>query len=210
MYLPNKFHCQDTREIQSLMESYPLATVITIVDNNPFISHLPMVVETDPNGDLVLIGHISNANPHSRHINSSETTLIFHGANAYITPNWYEQNDVPTWNYAVVHCKGVTKLILDANGIQNCLKKLTETAEKNSLEPWDFWLPEDLNDPTDLTTAIVGFEVTISEITAKFKLSQNRSSADKKGIIAGLGSRTDDNSRAIQNLIKANEAKNNG
>ncbi|MEI8025777.1 MAG: FMN-binding negative transcriptional regulator [Pseudomonadota bacterium] len=210
MYLPSKFQCQDKREIRSLMESYPLATVITIVDNNPLISHLPMVVETGPNGDLVLIGHMSKANPHSRHIKKSETTLIFHGPNAYITPKWYEQNDVPTWNYAVVHCKGLTKLILDANGIQNCLKKLTHAAEKNSLDPWDFWLPDDLSDPTDLTTAIVGFEVTISEINAKFKLSQNRSSVDRKGVIGGLGSRTDDNSKAIQNLIIANEAKKNG
>ena len=205
MYLPAKFHCQNTREIRSLMESYPLATVITVVDQTPFISHLPMVVETDANQNLVLNGHMSKANPHSRHIHLSETTLIFHGPNAYITPKWYEQNDVPTWNYAVVHCKGVTKLVVDANGIQNCLRKLTEAAEKNSLDPWDFWLPDDLSDPKDLTSAILGFEVSISEMTAKFKLSQNRSSADRKGVIAGLRSRTDDNSKAIQNLIKAAE-----
>ena len=205
MYLPNKFHCQDTKEIQSLMENYPLATVITIVNNSPLISHLPMVKEVDSNGTMILIGHMSKANPHSLHINKSETTVIFHGPNSYITPKWHEKNDVPTWNYAVAHCKGVTKLILDAEAVQNCLKKLTVAAEKNSIDPWEFWLPDDLNSPASLTSAIVGFEVTITEVTAKFKLSQNRSSADRKGVIAGLESSKDDNSRAIQTLIKANE-----
>jgi transcriptional regulator len=202
MYLPNKFHCQDRKAIQSLMERYPLATLVTIVDGSPIISHLPLVVEADSTGNMVLLGHMPKANPHSRHIANSETTIIFQGPNAYITPKWYEKNDVPTWNYAVVHCKGSAKPILDFNGIQKCLQKLTESVERHSLDPWEFWLPEDLNTPADLTAALMGFEICVTQVKAKFKLSQNRSQGDLKGIITGLNTRADDYSKEILNLIK--------
>jgi transcriptional regulator len=94
------------------------------------------------------------------------------------------QNSVPTWNYAVVHVRGVVTLIEDRAGIVRCLEALTATVEKGP-EPWPFWIPEDLRDT--LESAIVGFRLTVDSLQSKFKLSQNRSAADPDGVLRGLG-----------------------
>lgn len=100
MYLPERFKVEDESEILTLVREYPLATVISVQDNQPFISHVPLVVEK--RGDrYVLVGHFAKANPHWKLI-EGPTTAIFHGPNAYITPQWYPQNDVPTLSYLMI------------------------------------------------------------------------------------------------------------
>jgi transcriptional regulator len=84
--------------IRSIIEKNPLATIITCEQNEPFISHLPLVLEENEEKDLFLIGHMARPNQHWKKIAASTSTIVFHGPNAYITPKWYEQNDVPTWN----------------------------------------------------------------------------------------------------------------
>lgn len=200
MYLPERFKCKDEKAVVDLMQANPLATLISVVDGDPLISHLPLVARKNGN-DFKLIGHMASGNPHWRHINKSQVTAIFNGANTYITPKWYAENDVPTWNYAVVHCQGSTRLIDDADGILECLRTLTNLAEAKSPDPWQFWIPNDLTRPNDLTAAIIGFEITVTDIKAKFKLSQNRNADDISGVVRGLAARSDDNSRSIRELM---------
>jgi transcriptional regulator len=99
MYLPPKFKNENQTEIIEIIEKYPLATIIS---PGPFISHLPLVI--DPSSrDMILLGHLARANPHWKVLKDSQVTAVFHGPNTYITPKWYVVNNVPTWNYAVVH-----------------------------------------------------------------------------------------------------------
>src|SRR5687768_7934067 len=181
------------------MRAHPLATVISVAqDGSPFVSHLPLVVEAEGDG-VVCIGHLSRANPHWRLLGGRAATAIFHGPDAYITPAWYVHNAVPTWNYAVVHVRGTVTLIEDRAGIVRCLEALTATVEKGP-DAWQFWIPENLRDT--LESAIVGFKLSVETVQSKFKLSQNRSEADRAGVFRGLAGRDDAASQSLRALMQ--------
>ena len=199
MYLPRYFNNTDRDQSLALMRAHPLATVISVDDDgNPFVSHLPLVIEPDGDG-LVCIGHLSRANQHWKLLGGRRATAIFHGPDAYITPAWYEQNSVPTWNYVVVHVRGVVTLIEDRAGIVRCLEALTVTVEKGP-DAWQFWIPENLRNT--LESAIVGFHMSVETIQSKFKLSQNRSEADRARVLRGLAGREDDASQSLRAFMQ--------
>jgi len=159
-------------EAFELMERNPFATVITVTDGNPFVSHLPLIPKKC--GDqIVLIGHLARANPHWKLFPHSQVLVIFHGPHTYITPTWYAENDVPTWNFSVVHAKGRVELIETFDGIMECLKELTAHTERHWPSGWDFFVPSDLTEET-LPKSIVGFQIKIDALDFKRKLSQNR------------------------------------
>jgi transcriptional regulator len=197
MYIPALFKHENQVEILEIIGKYPFATVIS-GGENPYVSHLPIVVDSGKK-DLVLLGHLARGNPHWKLLKDSKVTVIFHGPNTYITPKWYAENNVPTWNYAVVHVTGRAELIEDQEGIVDCLKKLTAQMEASASDPWEFWIPEDLS---NLSAAIVGFRVVDCKIEAKFKLSQNRSNEDYQGVLRGLGARGDEMSREVLRLME--------
>lgn len=195
MYNPQRFKSMDRAEAFTLMEQNPFATIISVVDGKPIISHLPLTPKKDGN-KIVLIGHLARSNPHSKYLASAITTIIFRGAHTYITPQWYPKNDVPTWNYSIVHVSGKVELIENTIGLIDCLKELSSHAERLWPSGWDFFIPEDLTGNI-LPKKIVGFRFFVDEINFKRKLSQNKTPADRAGVLQGLESREDDNSRAV-------------
>lgn len=195
MYNPQRYKSESPNEAFELMDHYPFATIITVVDGKPFISHLPITPKKV--GDKIeLIGHLARANPHSRFLKGAQATVIFHGPHTYITPKWYAENDVPTWNYSTGHAMGPVEMIESYDGIVDCLKDLTAHTERHWPSGWDFFIPDDLASET-LTKAIVGFKIKVDEINFKKKLSQNRNPNDRAGVLRGLEARSDDNSRAV-------------
>lgn len=212
MYLPKHFSVEDTSQAMRIAQEYPFATVISFDSaNEPFINHLPLLVKNDESG-LRLVGHMARRNPQWQHFaNGSKAVAVFNGPHSYITPSWYVSGrDVPTWNYVVVHAKGKVTAIEDFEGLVSILKKLTDRFERESGRPWSFELPDDLMEPKALTSAIVGFEIQVEKIEAKFKLSQNRSAEDKRGVIEGLSARTDDMSQQVLRMMKAHVEQNGG
>jgi transcriptional regulator len=195
VYNPQRFKSEDTTEAFDLMDRNPFATVITVVDGKPFVSHLPLTPKKA--GDRIeLIGHLARANPHWKSFTNSQATVIFQGPHTYITPKWYVENDVPTWNYSTVHVTGKIELIESHDGIVECLKELTTHIERYWPSGWEFSIPDDLTSDI-LPKSIVGFRIKVDEINFKKKLSQNRSPADRAGVLKGLESRSDDNSRSV-------------
>lgn len=195
MYNPQKYKSVDHDEAFDLMDRYPFATLITVSEGRPFVSHLPLTPKKV--GDRVeLIGHLARANPHWKLFMGSEVTAIFHGAHTYITPQWYAENDVPTWNYSTAHAKGSIELIEDEEGILGCLRELTTHVERHWASGWEFFVPEDLSGEI-LPRSILGFKIKVSEIAYKKKLSQNRTTADRAGVLKGLATRIDENSRLV-------------
>lgn len=195
MYNPQKFKIENGQDAFKLMDQNPFATVITVVGGNPVISHLPLTPMKS--GDQIeLIGHLARANPQWKTFVNSEVTVLFQGSHTYITPKWYAENDVPTWNYSTVHVTGKIELIESYEGIVSCLKELTVQVEKHWPSGWNFFIPEDLTGEI-LSKSIVGFKIKVDKINFKKKLSQNRSPADRVGVIRGLESRDDDNSRGV-------------
>lgn len=163
------------------------------------ISHLPLLLEERAHKKF-LIGHLALANPHARHLDKHKVTAVFNGPNAPIHPKWYAENDVPTWNYAAVHVSGYCTLIRDKKGIQTCLEKLATAVELFDGTSWPFWLPDDLK---DFEKMIVGFEIEIETIDAKFKLSQNRSESDFLSVQKGLQQRAKGQDVEVSQLMKS-------
>jgi transcriptional regulator len=204
LYNPSRFENRDRELSLALLNNYPFATIISQTDDGPLVSHLPLIAEESDTG-LVFFGHLARANPHWRMLDGKSVYVIFNGPHTYITPKWYAKNDVPTWNYAVVHAKGLSSLIEDARGIIHCLKQLTQHVKPTSAggdDPWEFWIPDDLAEPGVLEKSIVGFSIKVESLQAKFKRSQNRSEPDRAGVARGLATRTDDMSKEILALMK--------
>ena len=200
MYNPQRFKSTDMNEAFDLMDRNPFATMITVVEGKPTLSHLPLTPKRV--GDSIeLIGHLARANSHWKSFLSSQAMVIFHGPHTYVTPKWYAENDVPTWNYLTVHIAGKIELIENYDGIVECLRELTTHVERHWPSGWDFFIPDDLVGDI-LTKTIVGFKIKVDEISFKKKLSQNRTPADCAGILKGLETRNDDNSRLILDEMK--------
>jgi predicted FMN-binding regulatory protein PaiB/8-oxo-dGTP pyrophosphatase MutT (NUDIX family) len=173
-----------------LVADHPFATVVSTVstgEEGPTISHLPLIAELE--GDsIVLYGHLAKANQHANILHDREVFVIFHGPHSYVSPKWYTKNNVPTWNYAVVHMKGTATTIDGFQETVGCLKKLSNKMELPDPHGWQFWMPDDLASAAELSSAIVAFKIKVSSVEAKFKLSQNRSLDDRVGVIRGLAS----------------------
>ncbi len=186
LYAPPQFATSDRAAIARLMHDYPFATLVTPGGTEPHISHLPLllVAGSEPHGTL--IGHMARANPHWEHAAGAESTAIFHGPHAYVSPAWYAEpaQAVPTWNYAAIHAQGALEIIGDAAEARRVLDALVQRFEAERAAPWRFAMPQRRRDA--LVGAIVAFRLRIRRLTAKFKLSQNRSAEDRARVVAAL------------------------
>jgi transcriptional regulator len=195
VYNPETFKVEDLNEFMEFMSYNIFTTLISISNTEPVVSHVPLVPILV--GDQIeLIGHIARQNPHAKILGLGDATVIFHGAHTYITPKWYAKNNVPTWNYSVLHARGRVELIEDYRGLVDCLKILVDHSERLWTSGWQFNIPDDLYEE-NLSRSILGFKMKITNINFKRKLSQNRSELDRKGIMRGLLQRADENSRKV-------------
>lgn len=207
-YLPEHFRIQDFAAIKRLIVDYPFATMLCQSGTTQIVSHLPLILDPAATDEkMVLLGHMAFANPQWRVLNNTAVTVIINGPHSYVTPQWYVSGrDVPTWNYAVAHIYGQAKIVEDPDRLLRILKLATAKFESGSAKQWEFSLPTDLPDPKSLMGAIVGFEIHVDKIDAKFKLSQNRPEADRQGIIAGFENRGDEMSLAVRAMMQSAES----
>lgn len=188
MYAPEPFAVSDPDEVRAMLAASRLAALVTDGPGGLFASHLPFIHEAEKGR---LLGHIARANPHpERAPDGSDCLVIAQGPEAYVSPNWYpskavDGRQVPTWNYEAVHVRGKLRWFSDPERLMEVLERLTERFEAGSPRPWRVQdAPADYVER--LLRGIVGIEVEIVEITAKRKLSQNKSEADRAGVVAGL------------------------
>lgn len=194
LYQPTHFATTDRAHALALMRAHPLATLVSATPDadEPLISHAPLIVADDdaPGADgslppLRLLGHLAQANPHARALHDGAiVTAIFHGPQGYVSPSWYQtRKAVPTWNYAVVHVRGTMTRIDDSDGKERVLKALIDRHDAPYRVQWDAL---DLDYREGMKRGIVGFAIEAEAIAAKFKVSQNRSSADRAGVFAAM------------------------
>ncbi len=173
-----------------VIKTYPLATVISVKDNNPFITHLPLVYREDGK----LIGHIDTFNPQAELLrDNKDVTLIFSGPQCYISPSIYITTQLPTWNYIKVHLKGKVTAIDDADTVKESLIKMTKFLESPDHK---YVLTMDNPKMERAINYIKGFEIEITDWEGKFKLSQDKKPHDVANARAQL-------IRANQENIKA-------
>ena len=179
MFIPKSFKVENENEIQAFIQANAFGQIISSKDGRLLSSHIPFLVSDD---QTKLLGHLAKANPQSQDIEDQEVLITLQGAHDYISPSWYESPGVPTWNYQAVHVYGKCKTFNDAEALKTVVDALTAKYESNFSQPWQ------PNYKASMLSAIIGFEVEISDIQAKYKLSQNRSDQDRKQVIEALDS----------------------
>jgi transcriptional regulator len=178
MHIPKHFEQNDEATLCDFIDAHAFGTLLTTVGARPFASHVPFLLDRKTK---TLHCHLARPNPQWQQIAAAPGVLaIFAGPHAYISPTWYVDPGVPTWNYAVVHVYGTARCVDDAAFTRAHVEALAAKHERGSATPW---VPE--YDARRLS-GIVGIEIAIEAIEGKFKLSQNRSAADRAGVIARL------------------------
>jgi transcriptional regulator len=169
------------------MRRFSFATLVSTDEGIPVAAHLPFMIRPDAGPNGTLVGHMARANAQWRSFDPAREVLtIFQGDHAYISPSWYLQHpSVPTWNYVVVHAYGLPRIVEDEDAVKRMLREFVHQHESGFQVPWLMDLPPDYE--SKMIKGIVAFEITITRLQGKFKLSQNRSQTDRQGVIAALG-----------------------
>jgi transcriptional regulator len=182
------------------MRANPFAILVSTIDGIPFATHLPLLV--DEAGDQVVVrGHVAKANPHWKSMkDGQESLIIFYGPHAYISPSLYEiQESVPTWNYAAVHVYGAPTLFSDEESLKEVLHRMIHTFESSYMAQWSALSDEYRS---RMMKHIVGFEIRVKRLEAKFKLSQNRTKREQARIIQSLNQSKDSNISGVAELMQ--------
>ena len=189
MYIPEHFRIEDTATALAFMRAYPFAIVVSSSGPEPFATHVPVVIRQDGN-QIRLRGHVAKANPHWTYLSEQRRCMvIFHGPHAYISPSHYETREtVPTWNYGAIHVYGNARTFSTVSELLGMLDDLIPTFEAAYSEQWSS-LSEAYR--SRMLNHIVGFEIAVDRIEAKFKLSQNRTRQEQQNIIDSLRASSD-------------------
>jgi transcriptional regulator len=190
MYQPSAFREERLETLHALIRAHPLATLIT-TGTDGLIANLVPFIFADTGGKGTLRAHIAKANDQVDALKAgAETLIVFHGPEAYITPSWYASKKehgrvVPTWNYAVVQVRGTPRIVDDSDWLRAQIGALTAAQEDRRSKPWKV---TDAPEPfiEGQIKAIIGVEIPVLTIEGKWKVSQNRSVADREGVYQGL------------------------
>lgn len=197
MYTPPHFDQTDPQALHRLLRTHPLGVLVSAGPAGLDADHLPF--EFDPaTGPLGLLSaHVARANPLWQRVpTGSAVMVIFRGAEAYISPNWYPSKheahrQVPTWNYEVVHAHGTLTVRDDERFLRGLLARLTRHHEAPEPKPWKMGdsAPAFID---EMLGKIVGIEIAITSLVGKSKLSQNKEARDRLNAAATLDARGHD------------------
>ncbi len=202
MYIPKINLATDREEIVSFMKQFSFATIITAKDNLPVATHLPFLVTTKDD-KIILTSHFAKANNHWADIENNKVLVIFSEPHAYIsTKNYDKELNVPTWNYISIHAYGQGKLIIETEKTFEVLEATIDNYEPSYRQQWNNF-PEDYK--LKMSKGIVAFEIIVTDLQAKKKLSQNRTDTEKKKIIETLSKSSDTNEQLIADYMRKDQ-----
>lgn len=179
MYIPQHFLIDNQKESDRFIEHNGFAQLISLVGGELFATHLPLLYQRD---ERKLLGHIARANPQWQGLDGQRVLVIFAGPHDYVSPSWYTDPGVPTWNYQTVHVTGVAKSLHDPAQLENIITELTRQYESRFESPWE------PRYEAAKVRGIVGIEIAIEQIQCKYKLSQNRSEVERRNVASQLRS----------------------
>jgi len=202
VYIPEYFRVRDHDDAIRFMRANPFAILISSTDAGPFATHLPLFVRAEKDDEkVVLRGHVAKANPHWRYLEQQPQCLtIFHGPHAFVSPsNYTTRESVPTWNYGAVHLYGNAQVFSSPEALEGMLHELIHTFDPAYASQWAS-LDEGYRER--MLRQIVGFEIEVIKMEAKFKLNQNRSREDRENVIASLEKADDTAVSGVARLMK--------
>lgn len=199
MYIPNSNLMTSRTEIVEFMKLFSFATVITAKDSLPIATHLPFLVAIKDD-NIVLTSHFARANEHWKEIEHNKALVIFSEPHAYISPKNYDSElNVPTWNYISVHAYGQAKLITESDKVFELLESTIDNYEASYKQQWDSF-PEEFK--LGLSKGIVAFDIIVSDLQAKKKLSQNKTENERLNIVHSLSKSADTNEQVIADYMR--------
>ena len=186
MYLPKQFEETRTEVLHALLRAHPLGLLITLSGGEAQANSIPFMLDAQRGPHGTLVAHVARANPLWREAASTAVLAVFQGPQAYVSPSGYVSKAehgkvVPTWNYVMVQARGRLHAIEDPQALHALVSRLTDTHEQRRAAPWAV-----SDAPADYIAAtlrgIVGIEIPLESLTGKWKVSQNRSAADRDGV----------------------------
>ena len=204
MYIPAQFRETHLDILHRVVRDYSFGTLVSLLRGQLFATHLPFLLEDTrgPNGTLV--GHMARANPHWQGFEpGAESLVIFQGPHTYVSPRWYRTElNVPTWNYVAVHAYGTASILDDPTRVRRLLEATVGTFEAGL--PGEAWSIDRVPGQyvANLARAIVAFEIPISRLEGKRKLSQNRQPEDVAGAVDGLLQQSDPLQLEVAELMR--------
>ena len=202
MYVPTSFAVTDSGKLAGVMRDHSFATVVTTDPTGvPFASHVPILFFPERGSRGALAGHVARANPQWQHLrDGKEALVIFQGPHGYVSPSWYQTTlAVPTWNYVAVHAYGIPRIVDDERELDALIQATIEKYEAGRPNPWRAQLPAEFK--SKMMKGIVGFEIPVSRIEGKFKLSQNRQPEDVARVADALSHSQDQADRQVAALM---------
>lgn len=200
MYIPTSFREDNRDTLLAFMRTHSFATVVSVIDGVPFASHIPVSVE-EHGESVVLTGHVAKSNPHVQAFSHAEVTptlAVFTGPHAYVSPTVYESREsVPTWNYIAVHAIGIPRPVTYAESpelMKRMLERMIQEYDPAYMGQWNDLTPKFRD---GMMRGVVAFEMPVTSIEGKYKLSQNRSAHDQAAVAALFEAGADSGARAV-------------
>lgn len=198
MYIPSHFEQKNSEKLISFIREFPFGILISAKENIPWATHVPFVVE-NKNDKVFLTTHISRANPQNKQLDG-ELLVIFREPHAYISPEYYEhKKNVPTWNYIAVHAYGKATFFSEKQDLLTLQEKMIKSFDPKYMEQWNN-LPEKYVD--DMLKGITGFEIEVTKLYGKEKLSQNKTENEQRNISEALEKNKDTTVSSIGKRMK--------
>ena len=191
MYQPAHFR-EERLEVQhALIRGHPFGLLVSVGPDRPEANGVPFLLDIEAAPLGVLKTHVARANAQWRNLDGQNVLAVFQGPQAYVSPSNYETKRetskvVPTWNYVMVQVRGIAHVHEDANWLKAQVTSLTQTLEAGLAQPWQVSDAPSAYVESQLK-GIVGIEIAIASIEGKWKVSQNRPEADRRGVADGLG-----------------------
>jgi transcriptional regulator len=205
MYSPPAYVTSERALLDAFMRKWNFATLVTLGAEGVNATHLPFLVRSPvgENDNGRLIAHLAKANPQYGDLCAGrEALVLFQGPHAFVSPGWYaNQLTFPTWNYTAVHVRGTPRVFEDAEGMRHMLDDMVQHHDAPTDSGWQF----DAMPPELVSTrmrVIAGVEITVRTIEGKMKLNQDKTPADREGVIAALEQQADPRSLEVAALMR--------
>ena len=206
MYIPSYNLEDDPETLVNFMQQHSFATLVSSLNGTLIATHIPIVTQMTGES-ITLYSHVARANSQWEAFGDAESLVIFSGPHAYISPTLYEKHEsVPTWNYAAVHAYGTPRAFTfknDREATEAMMELMMNAYEPAYREQWES-LPEKYRH--GMMNGIVGFELPVTRLEGKYKLSQNRSAGEQENVARALQEHIDPTVVSVGELMKEKQS----
>ncbi len=193
MYVKPDYAARELAVLHDMIDTVRFGLLVLGADG-PLAAHIPFVLHRDEGPSGTLLAHVARADPLARHLAAGpEALAIFSGHRAYVSPRWYPDGGLPTYNFLAVHAYGRPRPLEDHDAVLDHLAELVAVHEASS---WSL-ASAPAGRVEELLPHILAFTLEISSLQGKRKLSQNRTPAERAGVIRGLSERGGEDEEAI-------------